>query len=114
MTLQEKIKKKAEGYGKLASVFLEGAKFALENQWISVDDDLPCNHEELMVKDEKSRWETKRVLVRIQETDTSFKRSYFADCMMSKWDGEESGFLWHLCSQGYITHWMPIPELPKE
>lgn len=38
MTLQENIQKKAEEYGKLASVFLEGAKFALENQWISVDD----------------------------------------------------------------------------
>ena len=50
----------------------------------------PCNHEELMVKDEKGRLETKRVLVRIQETATSFKRPYFADCMMSKWDGEES------------------------
>ena len=114
MILQEKIKKKAEGFGKLAPVFLEGAEFALNNQWISVEDDLPCNHEELMVKDEKGRLETKRVLVRIQETDTSFKRPYFADCMMSKWDGEESGFLWHLCSQGYITHWMPIPEPPKE
>ena len=67
-----------------------------------------------IVKDEKGRWETKRVLVRIQETDTSFKSPYFADCMMSKWDGEDNGFLWHLCSQGYITHWMPIPELPKE
>ena len=49
MTLQEKIKKKAEGYGKLAPVFLEGAEFALENQWISVDEDLPCNHEELII-----------------------------------------------------------------
>lgn len=90
MILQEKIRQKSEGYGKLAPVFLEGAKFALENQWISVDDDLPCNHKELMVKDEKGRWETKRVLVRIKETDTSFKKPYFADCMMSKWDGEES------------------------
>ena len=48
MTLQEKIQKKAEVYGKLSPVFLEGAKFALENQWISVEDDLPCNHKELM------------------------------------------------------------------
>ena len=34
MILQEKIQKKAEGFGKLAPVFLEGAKFALENQMI--------------------------------------------------------------------------------
>ena len=101
----------------MATGFEAGVKWAdyhPKSPWISVEDDLPCNHEELMVKDEKGRLETKRVLVRIQETDTSFKRPYFADCMMSKWDGEESGFLWHLCSQGYITHWMPIPEPPKE
>ena len=48
MTLQEKIQKKAEEYGQRAPVFLEGAKFALENQWISVKDDLPCNHKELI------------------------------------------------------------------
>ena len=44
MTLQEKIQKKAEGYGSLAPAFLEGAEYALENQWISVEDDLPCNN----------------------------------------------------------------------
>ena len=49
MILQEKIRKKAEGFGKLASAFIKGAKFALENQWISVEDDLPCNHEELII-----------------------------------------------------------------
>ena len=37
MIIQEKIQKKAEGYGQLAPVFLEGAEFALENQWISFD-----------------------------------------------------------------------------
>ena len=49
MTLQEKIQKKAEGYRKLAPAFLEGAKFALENQWISVEDDLPRQDEEVIV-----------------------------------------------------------------
>ena len=52
MILQENIQKKAEEYGELASVFLEGAKFALENQWISVKDDLPYNHEELLYQKE--------------------------------------------------------------
>ena len=59
MTLHEKIQKKAKGYGKLAPVFLEGAKFALENPWISVDDDLPCNHEELL----NAKCQTKEVFI---------------------------------------------------
>ena len=54
MTLQEKIQKKAEGFGKLAPAFLEGAKFALENQWISVEEDLPINHKELLSKGSSS------------------------------------------------------------
>ena len=49
MTLDEKIQKKAEGFGKLALAFLEGADFALNNQWISVEEDLPYNHEELLL-----------------------------------------------------------------
>ena len=44
MILQEKIEQKAEGFGKLAPAFLEGANFALNNHWINVEDDLPCNH----------------------------------------------------------------------
>ena len=69
MTLQDKIKKKAEGFGKLAPVFLEGAEFALNNQWISVDEDLPCNHDEL----KPNSYATYKVIVllndgRIRET----------------------------------------------
>ena len=41
MTIQEKIQKKAESYGKLAPAFLEGAEFALNNQWINVNERLP-------------------------------------------------------------------------
>ena len=49
MILQEKIQKKAEGFGQLAPVFLEGAEFALENQLISTGKDLSCNHKELLM-----------------------------------------------------------------
>ena len=35
MTVQEKIQKEAEKYREFASIFLEGANFALKNQWIS-------------------------------------------------------------------------------
>ena len=41
MTLQEKVKKKAEGFGKLAPVFLEGAEFALENRYINYQEQKP-------------------------------------------------------------------------
>ena len=98
MTLNEKIQKKAEGYGKLAPAFLEGADFALNNQWISVEEDLPCNHDELFINDDKK--ETKTVL--------SIINGYIMLSRMYKpkhkwhWDSEEP------------THWIPIPELPKE
>ena len=54
MTLQEKLQKKAEGFGKLAPVFLEGTKFALSNQWISAEDSLPYNYEELLKTKEET------------------------------------------------------------
>ena len=98
MILDEKIQKKAEGYGKLAPAFLEGADFALNNQWISVEEDLPCNHDELFINDDKK--ETKTVL--------SIINGYIMMSRMYKpkhkwhWDSEEP------------THWMPIPKLPKE
>lgn len=41
MILQDKIKKKAEGFGKLAPVFLEGANFALNNQCINYREQKP-------------------------------------------------------------------------
>ena len=97
MTLQEKIQKKAEGYGKLAPVFLEGAKFALENPWISVDDDLPCNHEELL----NAKCQTKEVFI--------LKRGGFPDVdYMLKIDGK-----WIWFEYKSPEFWMPIPELQK-
>ena len=97
MTLHEKIQKKAKGYGKLAPVFLEGTKFALENPWISVDDDLPCNHEELL----NAKCQTKEVFI--------LKRGGFPDVdYMLKIDGK-----WIWFEYKSPEFWMPIPELQK-
>ena len=95
MTLQEKIKKKAEGFGKLAPVFLEGAEFALNNQWISVNDDLPCNHDEL----KPNSYATYKVIVLLN--DGRIRETYM---FYDKWVqyGKK------------ITHWKPFIEPPKE
>ena len=95
MILQEKIKQKAEGFGKLASVFLEGAEFALNNQWISVNDDLPCNHDEL----KPNSYATYKVIVLLN--DGRIRETYM---FYDKWVqyGKK------------ITHWKPFIEPPKE
>lgn len=106
MTLQEKIQKKAEGYGQLAPVFLEGAKFALDNQWISVKDDLPYDNPNFI-----HFGFTNRVLVRDK------KGNLFVAYMKKNKDNK-----WIWCNDidnnfdllSDITHWMPIPKLPKE
>ena len=105
MTIQKKIQKKSEGFGKLAPVFLEGAEFALNNQWISVEDDLPCNHSDLVLTYNGTPFSTKRVLVM---TDI---RTLFL-CEMKKDDNR--GWIWNYPTKEKITHWFPIPELSKE
>ena len=104
MTLQEKIQKKAEGFGKLAPVFLEGAEFAIENQWISVDEDLPCNHSDLVLTYNDTPFSTKRVMV-VTDIHTLFL------CEMKKDD--DRGWIWNISTKDKITHWFPIPEPPK-
>ena len=41
MILQEKIENKAEGFGKLAPVFIEGANFVLNNMYINYQEQKP-------------------------------------------------------------------------
>ena len=103
MTLQEKIQKKAEGYGQLAPAFLEGAKFALENQWISVEDDLPCNNPNNI-----HFGFTNTVLVIDDENNTYI--AFMVKDKDNKWSWDSADNFAFLHS---ITHWMPIPKLPK-
>lgn len=100
MILQKKIQKKAEGYGKLAPVFLEGAKFALENQWISVEDDLPCYHEELII-DNPLYKRTKSVVCNKPYGIRVDQMVYDMELNEWYWTGETP------------THWFLAPELPK-
>ena len=101
MTLQEKVKKKAEGFGKLAPVFLEGANFALENQWISVEEDLPCNHNELIYGTEVSEG---------TETVEVFARNEHGDIWTDYMIYENGKWRWNDFEPAY---WMPAPKLPK-
>ena len=101
MTIQEKIQNKAEEYEKLAPAFLEGAKFALENQWISTKEDLPCNRMELIFLGGLiGGSETIEVFVRYESGDI------WSDYMIytnGKWR-------W---SDGEPDYWMIPPKLPK-
>ena len=94
MTIQEKIQKKAEEFGKLAPVFLEGAEFALNNQWISVNERLP--------PEEKDGLSIKVLVV-----STKGKIDF------SRYDYNMGGWISNVLDITF-THWMFLPELPKE
>ena len=98
MTVQEKIKEKSKGYGIFGPMFLEGAEFALNNQWISVEEDLPCNHKELL----NAECQTKEVFI--------LKCGGFTDVdYMLKIDGK---WIWFEYKSPKFR--MPIPKLPKD
>ena len=107
MVIQKHIRKKAEGFGKLSPVFLEAADYALNHQWISADEDLPCHHEELMEPicqlDDRLIYETKRVFVRC--SDNSLGTAHMINFYNRwKWYPEDID----------VKHWMPIPDLTEE
>ena len=97
MIVQKHIRKKAKGFLKFAPVFLEGADYALNNQWISINEDLPCNHKELI----HSNY-TDRVLV---SSRNGFSEVAFMCIIEDVWE-------WNTLMQ--VSYWMPIPKLPKE
>ena len=99
--IQEKIKKKSEGYRKLAPAFLKGAEFALENQLISTDKNLLCNYKELLMINNQQYSETFEVFA------TNKYGDIWTDCMIN----ENGKWRWHDFEPDF---WIPAPELPKE
>ena len=99
MILQEKIQKKAEEYGQLAAVFLEGAKFALENQWISVDDKMPYEYPEILA----SRDTTVPILTKTERLGYFVQNMYYIE-HRNEWEFSEGGG---------VESWMPILKTTK-
>ena len=99
-----------EDYENIFDAFCQGAEWAdkyPKSPWISVKDDLPCNHEELMEPicqlDNRLIYETKRVFVHC--SNNSFDTAHMINFYNRwKWYPEDID----------VEHWFPIPELPKE
>ena len=94
----------------IQNAFYQGAKWAdkhPKSPWISVNDDLPCNHEELMEPicqlDDRLIYETKQVFVRC--SDNSISTAHMVN-LHNRWR-------WYPDDID-VKHWFPIPEFPKE
>ena len=85
----------------MATGFQAGAQWADDNPkspWISVEDDLPCNHKELISPDDK----------RDTLYEVAVIRRHIIFSRMRKLEGK---WFWENYEP---THWFPIPEPPKE
>ena len=100
MILQENIQKKADVFGKISPVFLEGANFAIENQWIDCNNKMPYEYPELLL----DRDNTVPVLTKTERLGYLVQFMYYIETRQS----------WAFSEGGGVTHWMPLPDLPKE
>ena len=76
-----------------------------KSSWISVDDDLPCNHKELMDGEHR----TKQVLaVLIYDKDPS--KTCVKVCAMA--ESGNTSWYWQVGIHYKVAYWMPLPKLP--
>lgn len=115
MTREEQINKEAYMQEELlymdAESFIEGAKWAdkkPKSPWISVEDDLPCNHKELM----ENEYKTKKVLVVMRSDKSSSKNIEI--CYMTNQYSSMGNWYWINTLKTHVTHWMPLPEFPQK
>ena len=108
MTREEEIYEAAESFCAKANPqllvgdysFIQGVEWADEHPkspWISIKDDLPCNHQDLT----HSNY-TDRVLVLSRN---GYSEVAFMCIIEDVWE-------WNTLMN--VSYWMPIPELPKE
>lgn len=90
-------------YSSEIASFEAGAQWADENPkspWISVKDDLPCNHKELLLS---TGYHTVSVF--------TYKKG--GACGINNMIIKNSKWEWEAWKENYF-YWMPIPNLPKE
>ena len=96
----------------IQQAFEKGVKWADKNPkspWISIEDDLPCNHVELLV----DCFQTKYVEACFTHTDGS---SFVTIVKMVRVDvgiGKDC-WTWSSNLREHVTYWKPIPEPPKK
>ena len=86
----------------LQNAFCTGAKWAdnnLKSPWISVKDDLPCNHKELLLSTG-------------YHTVTVFTYKSGGACGVDNMIVRNGKWEWEVRKENYL-YWMPIPNLPK-
>lgn len=83
--------------------YIDGANWAdnhPKSPWISVNDDLPCNHKELLLS---TGYHTRSVL--------TYKKG--GACNIDNMIIRNGKWGWETWKENYL-YWMPIPKLPKE
>lgn len=91
----------------------DGLEIADDNPkspWISVKEDLPCNHEDLM----ENEYYTKKVLAILEWNENPSKKHIEVCDMCNKLGSFDIEFYWREIGYYTVTHWMRLPELPKE
>ena len=89
---------------------LETADANPKSSWISVNDDLPCNHKELLENEHC----TKTVLVVLSWNKHPSKRHISMYSMSNKIGSFDVDWYWYNTTDYTVTHWMPMPKLPNE
>lgn len=84
--------------------FISGAKWSDNNPkspWISIKDDLPCNHSELISQEKSSKYLKATVYVVTVINGMNFLSRMYEFDGKWYWESDEP------------TYWFPIPEPPK-
>ena len=82
----------------------------IKTSWISVKDDLPCNHKKLI----KNENYTKKVLVVLARNDDPSKKHIEICNMCNKIGSFNTNWYWWNTAYYHVVCWRPLPELPEE